>query len=56
MKRSCFKNANINKNQESFSCQRQSISLPHKIYQFYGNPKSEGNLQGALLLEKEMIK
>ncbi len=42
MKHSCFSiKINTNKNHESFSCRRQSISLSHKICQFYGNPKSE---------------
>ncbi len=68
MKHLCFKNTNNNKNHKSFSCQRQSISFSHKIWEFYGSPKSErvqqggtpqrseDNWKGALLLEKEILR
>ncbi len=56
MKLSCFKNTNNNINHDSFSCQRQSISSSHKIWEFYGSPKGERNFQGALLLGKEIVK
>ncbi len=58
-------NLHKNKNHKYFSCQRQSISLSHKIWEFYGSPKSErvqrsetpqqseDHCKGALLLEKE---
>ena len=56
------------RNDEGFSRQGRSISLSHKICQFYGSPKSEGvqrsgtpqrsedNWKGALLLEKEIVR